>query len=73
MWNLQKIVLVKKSIFFDVEFIYIFRVYKGLVFCVVMSSNGEQCYSGGIDGLIQGWNIINFNIDFYDFYDFFVL
>lgn len=36
--------------------------------CVVMSSNGEQCYSGGIDGLIQGWNTTNPNIDPYDSY-----
>lgn len=36
--------------------------------CVVMSSSGEQCYSGGTDGLIQGWNTTNPNIDPYDSY-----
>lgn len=40
----------------------------GPVLCVVMSSNGEQCYSGGTDGLIHGWNITNPNIDPYDSY-----
>lgn len=33
-----------------------------------MSSNGEQCYSGGADGLIQGWATTNPNIDPYDSY-----
>uniref|UniRef100_A0A8B9T4V1 Striatin n=1 Tax=Anas platyrhynchos TaxID=8839 RepID=A0A8B9T4V1_ANAPL len=41
----------------------------GPVLCVVMSSNGEQCYSGGTDGLIHGWNTTNPNIDPYDSYD----
>lgn len=40
----------------------------GPVLCVVMSSNGEQCYSGGTDGLIHGWNTTNPNIDPYDSY-----
>ncbi|KAB1267378.1 Striatin [Camelus dromedarius] len=53
MWNLQKTAPAKK----------------GPVLCVVMSSNGEQCYSGGTDGLIQGWNTTNPNIDPYDSYD----
>uniref|UniRef100_A0A8C6R3R4 Striatin n=1 Tax=Nannospalax galili TaxID=1026970 RepID=A0A8C6R3R4_NANGA len=53
----------------DVEPIYTFRAHKGPVLCVVMSSNGEQCYSGGTDGLIQGWNTTNPNIDPYDSYD----
>ncbi|KAF3826501.1 hypothetical protein GH733_009026 [Mirounga leonina] len=53
MWNLQKTAPAKK----------------GPVLCVVMSSSGEQCYSGGADGLIQGWNTTNPNIDPYDSYD----
>ncbi|MBZ3876916.1 Striatin [Sciurus carolinensis] len=53
MWNLQKTAPAKK----------------GPVLCVVMSSNGEQCYSGGTDGLIQGWNTTNPNIDPYDSYE----
>ncbi|NXW34324.1 STRN protein, partial [Phaetusa simplex] len=53
MWNLQKTAPAKN----------------GPVLCVVMSSNGEQCYSGGTDGLIHGWSTTNPNIDPYDSYD----
>ncbi|XP_055256835.1 striatin isoform X2 [Moschus berezovskii] len=69
MWNLQKTAPAKKSTSLDVEPIYTFRAHKGPVLCVVMSSNGEQCYSGGTDGLIQSWNTTNPNIDPYDSYD----
>ncbi|XP_058524070.1 striatin isoform X3 [Ochotona princeps] len=69
MWNLQKTAPAKKSTSLDVEPIYTFRAHRGPVLCVVMSSNGEQCYSGGSDGLIQGWNTTNPNIDPYDSYD----
>uniref|UniRef100_A0A8C7BYE9 Striatin n=1 Tax=Neovison vison TaxID=452646 RepID=A0A8C7BYE9_NEOVI len=69
MWNLQKTAPAKKSTSLDVEPIYTFRAHKGPVLCVVMSSDGEQCYSGGADGLIQGWNTTNPNIDPYDSYD----
>uniref|UniRef100_A0A8D0HHR7 Striatin n=1 Tax=Sphenodon punctatus TaxID=8508 RepID=A0A8D0HHR7_SPHPU len=69
MWNLQKTAPAKKSASLDVEPIYTFRAHNGPVLCVVMSSNGEQCYSGGTDGLIQGWNTTNPNIDPYDSYD----
>ncbi|XP_070235837.1 striatin isoform X2 [Bos mutus] len=69
MWNLQKTAPAKKSTSLDVEPIYTFRAHKGPVLCVVMSSSGEQCYSGGADGLIQSWNTTNPNIDPYDSYD----
>ncbi|XP_061221831.1 striatin isoform X3 [Neopsephotus bourkii] len=69
MWNLQKTAPAKKSASLDVEPIYTFRAHNGPVLCVVMSSNGEQCYSGGTDGLIHGWNTTNPNIDPYDSYD----
>ncbi|XP_032866920.2 striatin isoform X4 [Tyto alba] len=69
MWNLQKTAPAKKSASLDVEPIYTFRAHNGAVLCVVMSSNGEQCYSGGTDGLIHGWNTTNPNIDPYDSYD----
>ncbi|XP_021109380.1 striatin isoform X3 [Heterocephalus glaber] len=69
MWNLQKTAPAKKSTSLDVEPIYTFRAHKGPVLCVVMSSNGEQCFSGGTDGLIQGWNTTNPNIDPYDSYE----
>ncbi|XP_054018328.1 striatin isoform X3 [Dryobates pubescens] len=69
MWNLQKTAPAKKSASLDVEPIYTFRAHTGPVLCVVMSSNGEQCYSGGTDGLIHGWNTTNPNIDPYDSYD----
>nr|XP_056708805.1 striatin [Euleptes europaea] len=69
MWNLQKTSPAKKSASLDVEPIYTFRAHNSPVLCVVMSSNGEQCYSGGTDGLIQGWNTTNPNVDPYDSYD----
>lgn len=69
MWNLQKTAPAKKSTSLDVEPIYTFRAHKGPVLCVVMSSNGEQCYSGGTDGLIQSWSTTNPNVDPYDSYD----
>lgn len=36
--------------------------------CVVMSTSGDQCFSGGVDGTIQSWNTPNPNIDPYDSY-----
>lgn len=41
---------------------------RGAVLSVVMSSTGEQCFSGGVDGTIQCWNTPNPNIDPYDSY-----
>ncbi|KAK7901967.1 hypothetical protein WMY93_018736 [Mugilogobius chulae] len=69
MWNLQKTAPAKKSASLDVEPIYTFRAHRGAVFSVVMSSTGEQCFSGGLDGIIQCWNTPNPNIDPYDSYD----
>ncbi|KAM3931920.1 striatin isoform 2-T2 [Leptodactylus fuscus] len=69
MWNLQKTAPAKKSASLDVEPIYTFRAHRGPVLCVVMSNNGEQCYSGGTDGIIQSWNTPNPNVDPYDSYD----
>ncbi|XP_063773971.1 striatin isoform X2 [Pseudophryne corroboree] len=69
MWNLQKTAPAKKSTSLDVEPIYTFRAHRGPVLCVVMSSTGEQCYSGGTDGVIQSWNTPNPNVDPYDSYD----
>ncbi|XP_053567802.1 striatin isoform X1 [Bombina bombina] len=69
MWNLQKTAPAKKSTSLDVEPIYTFRAHRGPALCVVMSTNGEQCYSGGTDGLIQSWNTPNPNVDPYDSYE----
>ncbi|XP_061545568.1 striatin-like isoform X4 [Phycodurus eques] len=69
MWNLQKTTPAKKSTSLDVEPIYTFRAHRGAVLSVVMSSTGEQCFSGGVDGTIQCWNMPNPNIDPYDSYD----
>eukprot|EP00064_Thunnus_orientalis_P013739 superscaffoldBa00002287_g13779 len=69
MWNLQKTTPAKKSASLDVEPIYTFRAHRGAVLSVVMSSTGEQCFSGGVDGTIQCWNTPNPNIDPYDSYD----
>lgn len=40
----------------------------GAVLCVTMSSSGEQCFSGGVDGTIQSWNTPEPNTDPYDSY-----
>ncbi|XP_066553385.1 striatin isoform X2 [Amia ocellicauda] len=69
MWNLQKTAPAKKSTSLDVEPIYTFRAHRGSVLCVVMSANGDQCFSGGVDGTIQSWNTPNPNIDPYDSYE----
>ncbi|XP_067840209.1 striatin isoform X2 [Heptranchias perlo] len=69
LWNLQKTAPAKKSTSLDVEPIYTFRAHRGPVLCVVMSTSGEQCFSGGTDGLIQCWNAPSPNIDPYDSYD----
>lgn len=69
LWNLQKTVPAKKSASLDVEPLYTFRSHNGPVLCLAMSANGEQCYSGGLDGAINCWNLPNYNIDPYDSYD----
>ncbi|XP_028676919.1 striatin isoform X1 [Erpetoichthys calabaricus] len=69
MWNLQKTAPAKKSTSLDVEPIYTFRAHRGSVLCVVMSTNGDQCFSGGIDGTVQSWNTPSPNVDPYDSYD----
>ncbi|XP_072240130.1 striatin-like [Leuresthes tenuis] len=69
LWNLQKTAPAKKCAALDVEPIYTFRAHSGAVLCVTMSSNGEQCFSGGVDGTIQSWNTPNPNIDPYDSYE----
>lgn len=69
LWNLQKTVPAKKSASLDVEPLYTFRAHNGPVLCLAMSTNGDQCYSGGLDGVINCWNLPNSNIDPYDSYD----
>ncbi|XP_055684897.1 striatin isoform X2 [Lutzomyia longipalpis] len=69
LWNLQKTVPAKKSASLDVEPLYTFRAHSGPVICLAMSTNGEQCYSGGLDSMINVWNLPNSNIDPYDSYD----
>ncbi|KAG8560622.1 hypothetical protein GDO81_015050 [Engystomops pustulosus] len=69
LWNLQKTVPAKKSASFDVEPIYTFRAHMGPVLSLVVSSNGEHCFSGGIDSTIQWWKMLSPNVDPYDTYD----
>ncbi|XP_067847505.1 striatin-3 isoform X3 [Heptranchias perlo] len=69
LWNLQKTVPAKKSASLDVEPIYTFRAHIGPVLSLAISSNGEQCFSGGIDATIRCWNIPSPNVDPYDTYD----
>lgn len=69
LWNLQKTVFTKKSVGLDVEPLYTFRAHTAPVLCLAMSTTGEQCYSGALDGSILCWNIPGSNIDPYDSYD----
>ncbi|XP_053330455.1 striatin-3 isoform X2 [Spea bombifrons] len=69
LWNLQKTVPAKKSASLDVEPIYTFRAHVGPALCLVVSSNGEYCYSGGVDATIQCWKMPSPNVDPYDTYD----
>uniref|UniRef100_K9IZC9 Striatin-3 n=1 Tax=Desmodus rotundus TaxID=9430 RepID=K9IZC9_DESRO len=69
LWNLQKTVPAKKSASLDVEPIYTFRAHNGPVLSLAISSNGEQCFSGGIDATIQWWNMPSPNVDPYDTYE----
>ncbi|XP_069772809.1 striatin-3 isoform X2 [Narcine bancroftii] len=69
LWNLQKTVPAKKSTSLDVEPIYTFRAHIGPVLSLAVSSNGEQCFSGGIDSTIRCWNMPSPNVDPYDTYD----
>ncbi|KAK7836033.1 hypothetical protein U0070_004124 [Myodes glareolus] len=70
LWNLQKTVPAKKqyicsinqSASLDVEPIYTFRGHIGPVLSLAISSNGEQCFSGGIDATIQWWNMPKSNV-----------
>jgi hypothetical protein len=56
-----------------VEPVYTFRGHVGPVLCLAMSATGEQCFSGGLDGSLQCWNIPGSNIDPYDSYGEFLL
>ncbi|KAG8508715.1 Striatin-3, partial [Galemys pyrenaicus] len=58
-----------KSASLDVEPIYTFRAHIGPVLSLAISSNGEQCFSGGIDATIQWWNMPSPNVDPYDTYE----
>uniref|UniRef100_A0A4W5JQK4 Uncharacterized protein n=1 Tax=Hucho hucho TaxID=62062 RepID=A0A4W5JQK4_9TELE len=62
-------VFISRSASVDVEPMYTFRAHQGAVLCVVMSSTGEQCFSGGVDGTIQSWNTPNPNLDPYHSYE----
>ncbi|XP_057699942.1 striatin-like [Corythoichthys intestinalis] len=73
LWNLDKTTPTKKCASVDVEPIYSFRGHSGAVLCVTMSGNGEQCFSGGLDGTIQSWNVPCHNSDPYDSYELSVL
>ncbi|ELW63204.1 Striatin-3, partial [Tupaia chinensis] len=57
LWNLQKTVPAKKQSL---------STHLGPT---SISSNGEQCFSGGIDATIQWWNMPSPNVDPYDTYE----
>lgn len=69
MWNLQKATTCKKSTALDVEPVYTFRGHTGPVLCLEVSSAGDYCFSGGLDGTVRCWNIPPPSIDPYDTYD----
>uniref|UniRef100_A0A8C8SJP9 Striatin 3 n=1 Tax=Pelusios castaneus TaxID=367368 RepID=A0A8C8SJP9_9SAUR len=63
LWNLQKTVPAKNKI----KMLFSFN--SGPVLSLAISSNGEQCFSGGIDATIQWWNMPSPNVDPYDTYE----
>jgi len=69
MWNLQKATTCKKSTALDVEPVYTFRGHAGPVLCLEVSSVGDYCFSGGMDGSVRCWNIPPPSIDPYDTFD----
>ena len=69
LWNLQKTITTKKSTALDVEPVYTFRGHTGPVLCLTVSSAGDYCFSGGLDGTIRCWNLPPSTIDPYDSYD----
>ncbi|XP_060922660.1 striatin [Limanda limanda] len=69
LWNLQKTAPAKKCAALDVEPIYTFRAHSGAVLCVTVSASGDQCFSGGVDGSVQSWNMPDPSTDPYDSYE----
>ncbi|KZC09556.1 Striatin-3 [Dufourea novaeangliae] len=69
LWNLHKTLPAKKSASLDVEPLYTFRSHTGPVLCLAMCSTGNQCFSGGLDGMIHCWTLPSANIDPYDSYE----
>ena len=66
LWNLQKTVPAKKSAALDVEPVYTFRAHTGPVLSLTIASNGDLCFSGGIDSTIRVWNLPSPSVDPYD-------
>lgn len=53
----------------DFKLLKLFSAFRsGPVLSLALTSNGEQCFSGGIDSTIQWWNIPSSNVDPYDTY-----
>ena len=69
MWNLQKTITSKKSTQLDVEPVYTFRGHTGPVLCLCVSTAGDFCFSGGVDGSVRCWTIPPPSVDPYDTYD----
>jgi len=69
LWNLQKTVPAKKSAALDVEPVYTFRAHTGPVLSLTIASNGDLCFSGGIDSTIRVWNLPSPSVDPYDCFD----
>ncbi|XP_054708331.1 striatin-3-like [Uloborus diversus] len=69
LWNLQKTVPAKKTASLDVEPVYTFRAHVGPVLCLALSTSGDQCFSGGMDGTIRCWNVPSSLSDPYDSFD----
>uniref|UniRef100_A0AAV2LK14 Striatin n=1 Tax=Knipowitschia caucasica TaxID=637954 RepID=A0AAV2LK14_KNICA len=69
LWNLHKASPSKKCAALDVEPIYTFRAHSAAVLSSVMSSSGDQFFSGGADGAIYSWNTPSATTDPYDAYE----
>ncbi|XP_036944379.1 striatin-4 [Acanthopagrus latus] len=69
LWNLNKAMHSKKNAALDVEPIYTFRAHSGAVLSLTMGEDGDSCYSGGLDGTVRCWKMLDLNVDPYDNYD----
>ncbi|XP_065183430.1 striatin-4-like [Sycon ciliatum] len=69
LWNLEKQPVGKRNALPELEPIHTFRGHKGAVLCTGFSPSGQHCFSGGLDGKLQQWNVCSASSELYGPYD----